>query len=45
MPSNNVKLLEVIYKTPILKERIDESLESGSKINAIKELRGKTNWQ
>mgnify|MGYP000014470546 FL=1 len=40
MPSNNVKLLEVIYKTPILKERIDESLESGSKINAIKELRG-----
>tara|TARA_B100001778_G_scaffold18105_1_gene13611 strand:- start:994 stop:1461 length:468 start_codon:yes stop_codon:yes gene_type:complete len=40
MPSNNVKLLEVIYKTPILKERIDESLEAGSKINAIKELRG-----
>ena len=38
MPSNNVKLLEVIYKTPILKERIDESLEAGSKINAIKEL-------
>ena len=40
MPSNNVKLLEVIYKTPTLKERIDESLEAGSKINAIKELRG-----
>ncbi len=40
MPSNNVKLLEVIYTTPILKERIDESLESGSKINAIKELSG-----
>jgi len=40
MPSNNIKLLEVIFKTPKLRKRIDESLEAGSKINAIKELRG-----
>ena len=40
MPSNNVELLEVIYKTPTLKNIIDEALDAGSKINAIKELRG-----
>lgn len=40
MPSDELKLLEVILKTPTLKERIDEYLNKDSKISAIKELRG-----
>ena len=40
MPSGELKLLEVILKTPTLKERIDEHLNTDSKISAIKELRG-----
>jgi len=34
------ELLRVVYTTPVLKVKLDESLEVGSKINAIKELRG-----
>ncbi len=34
------KLLTLVFKTPELKERIDEAYNNHSKINAIKELRG-----
>lgn len=33
------ELLKVVYTTPTLKDRIDEYLEDGWKINAIKELK------
>ena len=33
------ELLKVVYTTPILKDQIDEYLEDGWKINAIKELK------
>ena len=38
MPSNNVKLIEVIFNTPVLKAQLDVHLDSGGKINAIKAL-------
>jgi len=34
------ELLKVVYTTPILKDQLDDHLDSGSKINAIKELKG-----
>jgi len=33
------ELLKVVYTTPILKDQLDDHLDSGSKINAIKELK------
>ena len=39
MPSNNVKLIEVIFNTPVLKAQLDVHLDSGGKINAIKALK------
>jgi len=34
------ELLKVVYTTPTLKDQLDDHLDSGSKINAIKELKG-----
>ena len=40
MDNGQHELLRVVFTTPALKQQLDDHLDSGSKINAIKELKG-----